>query len=252
MRPAWPSPRVRPCPRTAPPTSSSCAARWRYDMGELTVTALGGGPDPGAGRVRGGARPLRKWQDHAPEHDRRPGLPDRGRRRDRRPGHHERRPLRAFRIRRHEISFIFQTFNLFPALTALENVEFGARGRGAREPARRSPDDARARRARGADRALPARALGRRAAARCDRAALAGGNPILLADEPTGELDFQTGVQILDLLHEQTHEQGTAVLIVTHNREIACRPPCDRAARAAGSSPTRPTRRPVDVSELRW
>ena len=51
--------------------------------------------------------------------------------------------------------------------------------------------------------------------------ALATRNPILLADEPTGELDFRTGVQILELLHAQTHEQGTAVLVVTHNREIA-------------------------------
>ena len=51
--------------------------------------------------------------------------------------------------------------------------------------------------------------------------ALATGNPILLADEPTGELDFRTGVQILQLLHDQTHEQGTSVLVVTHNREIA-------------------------------
>ena len=38
---------------------------------------------------------------------------------------------------------------------------------------------------------------------------------------PPGELDFRTGVQILELLHAQTHEQGTAVLVVTHNREIA-------------------------------
>jgi putative ABC transport system ATP-binding protein len=44
---------------------------------------------------------------------------------------------------------------------------------------------------------------------------------VLLADEPTGELDFRTGVQILELLHERTHESSTAVLIVTHNREIA-------------------------------
>ncbi len=50
--------------------------------------------------------------------------------------------------------------------------------------------------------------------------ALASGNPILLADEPTGELDFRTGVQILELLHAQAHT-GRAVLVVTHNREIA-------------------------------
>jgi putative ABC transport system ATP-binding protein len=50
--------------------------------------------------------------------------------------------------------------------------------------------------------------------------ALATGNPVLLADEPTGELDFRTGVQILQLLHAQSHH-GITVLIVTHNREIA-------------------------------
>jgi putative ABC transport system ATP-binding protein len=50
--------------------------------------------------------------------------------------------------------------------------------------------------------------------------ALATGNPVLLADEPTGELDFRTGIQILQLLHDQA-EAGTTVLVVTHNREIA-------------------------------
>jgi putative ABC transport system ATP-binding protein len=51
--------------------------------------------------------------------------------------------------------------------------------------------------------------------------ALATRNPTVLADEPTGELDFRTGVAILELLHEQTHVAGTSVLVVTHNREIA-------------------------------
>ena len=50
--------------------------------------------------------------------------------------------------------------------------------------------------------------------------ALATGNPILLADEPTGELDVATGVQILALLRDQA-EAGRAVVVVTHNREIA-------------------------------
>jgi energy-coupling factor transporter ATP-binding protein EcfA2 len=50
--------------------------------------------------------------------------------------------------------------------------------------------------------------------------ALATGNPILLADEPTGELDFRTGVQILGVLEEQARA-GMTVLVVTHNREIA-------------------------------
>ena len=50
--------------------------------------------------------------------------------------------------------------------------------------------------------------------------ALATGNPVLLADEPTGELDFRTGAQILELLRAQATD-GRAVLVVTHNREIA-------------------------------
>ena len=50
--------------------------------------------------------------------------------------------------------------------------------------------------------------------------ALATGNPILLADEPTGELDFRTGVQILRVLEEQARA-GMTVLVVTHNREIS-------------------------------
>jgi ABC-type multidrug transport system ATPase subunit len=50
--------------------------------------------------------------------------------------------------------------------------------------------------------------------------ALATGNPLLLADEPTGELDFQTGIQILTLLEAQA-ATGKTVLVVTHNREIS-------------------------------
>jgi putative ABC transport system ATP-binding protein len=50
--------------------------------------------------------------------------------------------------------------------------------------------------------------------------ALATGNPVLLADEPTGELDFRTGVSILELLRGQAGADR-AVLVVTHNREIA-------------------------------
>lgn len=123
-------------------------------------------------------------------------------------------------FRRTGVSFVFQSFNLFPGLTARENVRFGA------DVARR-PDAAE--RARDA---LERVGLGNRldhfphqlsggeqqrvAIAR----ALATGNPIMLADEPTGELDFATGVQILRVLEAQARA-GLSVLIVTHNREIS-------------------------------
>lgn len=128
-----------------------------------------------------------------------------------------------FRFRRETISFIFQTFNLFPTLTALENVQFAADMRGAKN-GQRSKEIA--------QEVLGAVGLGERvnhfphelsggeqqrvAIAR----ALATGNPILLADEPTGELDFNTGVQILQLLQAQAAE-GKTILVVTHNREIS-------------------------------
>ena len=158
-----------------------------------------------------------------------------------------------FAFRRHTVSFIFQTFNLFPALTAQENVEFGAdvSGRGEARSV--------------AGQMLERVGLGRRgghfphelsggeqqrvAIAR----ALATRNPILLADEPTGELDFRTGVQILELLHEQTHSEGTAVLVVTHNREIARvahRVIEISSGRIVSDAPN--PGGPADISELHW
>ena len=82
--------------------------------------------------------------------------------------------------------------------------------------------------------------------------ALATGNRILLADEPTGELDFTTGIQILELLHEQAHA-GITVLIVTHNREIARI--ADRvielsSGRIVSDGP--PAGGQVPIAELRW
>ena len=124
-----------------------------------------------------------------------------------------------FAVRRHTVSFIFQGFNLFPGLTAGENVQFAidAAGRhggpaaaevlasvGLGERVKQFPNQ------------LSGGEQQRVAIAR----ALATGNPVLLADEPTGELDFHTGIRILELLRNQAGT-GRVVLVVTHNREIA-------------------------------
>ena len=129
-----------------------------------------------------------------------------------------RRERAAFR--RHGVSFVFQTFNLFPALTAFENVRFGADVAGrdhAVDTAREMLEQVGL-----ADRAhhFPHQLSGGEQQRVAIARALATGNPILLADEPTGELDFRTGVQILDLLRAQA-EAGKTVLVVTHNREIS-------------------------------
>ncbi len=157
-----------------------------------------------------------------------------------------------FKFRRETVSFIFQTFNLFPSLTALENVQFvldmanvpDSKGRAAEvlasvglgERVDHFPHE------------LSGGEQQRVAIAR----ALATGNPVLLADEPTGELDFKTGVQILELLREQAAD-GKAVLVVTHNREISRI--ADRvielsSGHVVSDGPPRDGR--VDVSELQW
>jgi putative ABC transport system ATP-binding protein len=132
------------------------------------------------------------------------------------------------RLRREKIGMIFQTFNLLPTLTAAENVALPLRlqGLARREAAARA-------------RAMLERVgLKERATHRPDE--LSGGErqriaiaralifqpPILLADEPTGNLDSKTGEEILSLLDGLHCEFNTTILLVTHNAEAAAH--CDR------------------------
>jgi putative ABC transport system ATP-binding protein len=159
---------------------------------------------------------------------------------------------RLFRLRRETVAFVFQTFNLFPGLTALENVEFGADVSGRREPRRLAAEMLE--RAGLGDRLrhFPHELSGGEQQRVAIARALATGNPVLLADEPTGELDFRTGIQILQLLHEHA-EEGTAVLVVTHNREIARA--ADRvvelsSGRVVADGP--PSGGTADLADLHW
>ena len=125
----------------------------------------------------------------------------------------------SFSFRRRAVAFIFQSFNLFPGLTALENVQFAVDVTGGhdREEARRMlAEVGLGERVEHFPHELAGGEQQRVAIAR----ALATGNPVLLADEPTGELDFRPGVAILELLRKQA-EAGKTVLVVTHNREIS-------------------------------
>jgi len=123
-----------------------------------------------------------------------------------------------FAFRRQAVAFIFQSFNLFPGLTALENVQFAIDiNKGDRSEAQHVLEEVGlGERERHFPHELSGGEQQRVAIAR----ALATGNPVLLADEPTGELDFHTGVSILELLQEQV-KSGKTVLVVTHNREIS-------------------------------
>lgn len=158
-----------------------------------------------------------------------------------------------FGFRREVVSFIFQTFNLFPTLTALENVQCGAEIAG-------TAREARTRAAAvlgqvGLSERLdhyPSELSGGEQQRVAIARALATGNPLLVADEPTGDLDFRTGVQILQLLRDQA-ESGRTVIVVTHNREIARI--ADRvvelsSGRVASDGPPRGGRAPI--SALHW
>jgi putative ABC transport system ATP-binding protein len=132
------------------------------------------------------------------------------------------------RFRRDHLGFIFQFFHLLPTLDAIENVMIPAR------LARVSAGEARARARRLLDRVGLAERLRHRpselSGGERQRVAIARSlilePQIVLADEPTGNLDHETGASVLGLLLELAHEQGRTVLIVTHDLEVAAK--CDR------------------------
>jgi putative ABC transport system ATP-binding protein len=132
------------------------------------------------------------------------------------------------RARREKIGMIFQTFNLLPTLTAIENVSLPLRLQGL---SRRETEER-------AAQMLERVGLKKRETHRPDE--LSGGErqrvaiaralvfrpPLLLADEPTGNLDTATGEEILDLLEQLHREFNSTLMLVTHNEDAAKR--CDR------------------------
>jgi putative ABC transport system ATP-binding protein len=147
-------------------------------------------------------------------------------------------------IRRRSIGFVFQQYNLFPALTAAENVAYAAKIKGfARGEARREAErliDAvgLTDRARMLPRDLSGGQKQRVAIAR----ALVGGPPILLADEPTANLDSTVGRQVLELFHRLAKSEQRALLVVTHDPQV--RPFVDRVVRIRDGRIESPERSP--------
>ena len=125
-------------------------------------------------------------------------------------------------IRNKEIGFIFQGFNLIPSLTAVENVELPLVYRGMKKEERNKLAlDA-------LDRVglshrldhLPKQMSGGQQQRVAIARAVAARPPIILADEPTGNLDSHSGVEVMKILHE-LHREGRTVILITHDNDIA-------------------------------
>ncbi len=156
---------------------------------------------------------------------------------------------RLTKYRRYQIGFVFQNYNLIGNLTARENVEMAS------HLVSNAMDPIKALRAVGLeDKAnnFPAQLSG----GEQQRVSIARGmakNPgILLCDEPTGALDYETGKSILKQLHETGRKTGTTVIIVTHNSAI--KPIADRVIEMVdgGIRDIRVNENPVPIDEIMW
>jgi putative ABC transport system ATP-binding protein len=132
---------------------------------------------------------------------------------------------RLARLRLMTIGFVFQQFNLIPTLTAQENVEVALAPARVRRRGRHVRASGLLARVGLAERArhLPSQLSGGEQQRVAIARALANEPRVLLADEPTGNLDSKTGDDILDLLRSLSEQQGKTVVLVTHDREIAAR-----------------------------
>ncbi len=128
------------------------------------------------------------------------------------------------RIRLTRIGFVFQRFFLLPMLTAWENVELPQAEAGVAATERRARTRSLLEYVELADRAdhLPSQLSGGEMQRVAVARALANRPALLLADEPTGELDEETGEHIAALF-DRVHADGTAIVVVTHNAALAAR-----------------------------
>ena len=126
------------------------------------------------------------------------------------------------RIRRAAIGFVFQGFNLFPALTTLENVTLALDVRGVkrREAETRAAELIREVGLEEKSKSYPADLSGGQKQRVAIARALAGDPLIILADEPTAALDSASGKNVIELLRRLAHEHGRAVVMVTHDPRV--------------------------------
>lgn len=151
--------------------------------------------------------------------------------------------------RRSDIGFVFQFYNLVPNLTALENVEFAS------QICPDSLDAAETLAKVGLEHRLdnfPAQLSGGEQQRVAIARALAKNPKLLLCDEPTGALDYNTGKQILQLLQDTCRNEGITVLLITHNSALA--PMADRLIQFRNGTVTdiSVNTNPTPIAEIEW
>ena len=151
--------------------------------------------------------------------------------------------------RRYDVGFVFQFYNLVPNLTALENVELASQISNKALNPRRVLE-----RVGLGDRlnAFPAQLSGGEQQRVSIARALAKNPKLLLCDEPTGALDYNTGKQILKLLQDTSYETGMTVIIITHNTALT--PMADRVVTMRNGRVHRIAinDNPLPVSRIEW
>src|SRR5262249_12982002 len=152
----------------------------------------------------------------------------------------EGRPIRSrrewVRLRRNRIGIVFQEYNLIPTLSAVENIELALLGRGM--PAKHRYTPAGMVLARVGLEQHPHQPVSRLSGGERQRVAIAralvSDPKLLVADEPTGNLDTANASRIADLLFGLREQSGMALVLVTHNEQLAAR--CDRQIRLRDGS----------------
>ena len=151
--------------------------------------------------------------------------------------------------RRDDVGFVFQFYNLIPNLTALENVELASQIRKDAIDPRSVLDDV------GLGHRtdnFPAQLSGGEQQRVAIARAIAKNPKLLLCDEPTGALDYETGKSILQLLQDICREKGVTVVVITHNQAVM--PIADRVIKIKSGKVESITDNdnPVPVSEIEW